>query len=181
MVKAIVSALATCMLYTGHEYPRVNEADIRYTFYYRALVAWRLGRLYHRNARVVPMVWMGRGNTNLTLKSSSGLLRRRKRRLSKVRDLLTPPGSSKPMAGCTNFLTVYLNSVNLWSFAFLSYLLSIFRVLLYLDILRESHGLDGFAKFCVNFLFKYRRSTAQACPERYKCFTCKQRLLAGKR
>ena len=90
MVKAIVSALATCMLYTGHEYPRVNEADIRYTFHYtatcatcviarlyRAIVAWRLGRLHHRNARVVLMVWMGRGNTNLILKSSSGLLRRR--------------------------------------------------------------------------------------------------------
>ena len=89
--KAIVSALATCLLYTGHElYPRVN-ADIRYTFHYtatcatcviarlyRAIVAWRLGRLYYRNARVVPMVWMGRGNTNLTLKSSSGLLRRRR-------------------------------------------------------------------------------------------------------
>ena len=87
-VKAIVSALATCMLYTGHEHPRVNEADIRYTFHYTAtcamcviarlycaIVAWRLD---HRNARVVPMVWMGRGNTNLTLKSSSGLLRRRR-------------------------------------------------------------------------------------------------------
>ena len=68
-----------------------------------------------------------------------------KRRLSKVRGLLTPPGSSKPI---DNLGTVYLNYVNLWSFAFLSYLLSIFRVLLYLDILRESHGLDGFAKFC---------------------------------
>ena len=60
-----------------------------------------------------------------------------KRRLSKVRGLLTPPGSSKP---------------------------------LYLDILRESHGLDGFAKFCANFPFKYRRNTAQACPERYQVF-----------
>ena len=38
-----------------------------------------------------------------------------KRRLSKVRGLLTPPGFSKP---------------------------------LYLDILRESRGLDGFAKLC---------------------------------
>ena len=75
-----------------------------------------------------------------------------KRRLSKVRDLLTPPGSSKSIDNLGRmyefFLTVYLNSVNLWSFAFLSYLLSIFRVSLYLDILRESHGLDGFAKFC---------------------------------
>ena len=70
-----------------------------------------------------------------------------KRRLSKVRDLLTPPGSSKHIDNLGFFLTVYLNSVNLWSFAFLSYLLSIFRVLLYLDILRESHGLDGLAKF----------------------------------
>ena len=75
-----------------------------------------------------------------------------KRRLSKVRGLLTPPGSSKPIDNLglmyEFFLTVYVNSVNLWSFAFLSYLPSIFRVLLYLDILRESHGLDGFAKFC---------------------------------
>ena len=36
MVKAIVSALATYMLYTGHEYPRVNEANILYTFHYTA-------------------------------------------------------------------------------------------------------------------------------------------------
>ena len=74
-----------------------------------------------------------------------------KRRLSKVRGLLTPPAPVNPstiFARCTSFLTVYVNSVNLWSFAFLSYLLSIFRVLLYLDILRESHGLDGFVKFC---------------------------------
>ena len=28
VVKAIVSVLATCMLYTGHVYPLVNEADI---------------------------------------------------------------------------------------------------------------------------------------------------------
>ena len=44
-----------------------------------------------------------------------------------------------------------MKSVNLWSFVFLSYLLSIFTVLLYLDILHESHGwigLDGSMKFC---------------------------------
>ena len=44
-----------------------------------------------------------------------------------------------------------MKSVNLWSFAFLSYLPSIFRVLLYLDILGERHdliGIDGFTKCC---------------------------------
>ena len=109
MVKAIFSALATCMLYTGHEYPRgkrsrypiylplyshvryvrdrpslsryrgmasraslpqkrTSGSDIRYTFHYtatcatcviarlyRAIVARRLGHLYHRNTRVVPI------------------------------------------------------------------------------------------------------------------------------
>ena len=142
---------------------------------YRAIVAWRLGRLYHRNARVVPMVWMGRGNTNLTLKSSSGLLRRR--RLSSgdfprsvtCQHLQAPVNPSTILAGCTNFLTVYLNSVNLWSFAFLSYLLSIFRV--YCTLISCVKAMVSMvSRNFVNFLFKYRRNTAQACPERYQVF-----------
>ena len=86
------------------------------------------------------MVWIERGNTNFNFEIKLRSVEEKeafKRRLSKVRDLLTPPGSSKP---------------------------------LYLDILRESHGLDGFAKFCMNFPFKYRRNTAQARPERYQVF-----------
>ena len=58
MVKAIVSALATCMLYTGHAYPLVNEADICCALHhtatcaacviacpYRDNAAWRLKRV----------------------------------------------------------------------------------------------------------------------------------------
>ena len=101
------------MLYTGHEYPRVNETDMRYTFHYtatcatcviarlyRAIAAWRLGRLHHRNARVISMVWMGRGNTNFNFEIKLRSVEEKeafKRRLSKVRGLLTPPGSSKPI------------------------------------------------------------------------------------
>ena len=39
MVKAIVSVLATCMLYTGHAYPLVNEADIRCALHHTATSA----------------------------------------------------------------------------------------------------------------------------------------------
>ena len=40
---------------------------------------------------------------------------------------------------------------------------------LYLDILRESHGLDGFTNI-LNFPFKYCRNTAQARPEHHQVF-----------
>ena len=39
MVKAIVSVLAMCMLYTGHAYPLVNEADIHCALHYTATCA----------------------------------------------------------------------------------------------------------------------------------------------
>ena len=35
-------------LYTGHEYPRVNEADIRYTFHYTATCATCVIARLHR-------------------------------------------------------------------------------------------------------------------------------------
>ena len=64
MVKAIVSVLATSMLYTGRAYPLVNEANIRCTLHYTATcvivcpyrdtMAWCF---YHRNEGVVPMVF----------------------------------------------------------------------------------------------------------------------------
>ena len=100
MVKAIVSALATCMLYTGHENPRVNEADIRYTFHYTATYATCvIARLYRAIA-----AWRGSDGLdgeriykfNFEIKLRSVEEKEAfKRRLSKVRDLLTPPGSSK--------------------------------------------------------------------------------------
>ena len=116
MVKAIVPALAMCMLYTGHEYPRVNEADIRHTFHYTAMCATCvIARLYR--AIVASAAW--RSRASLPQKRTSGCdgldgerkykfnfeIKLRsveekeafKRRLSKVRDLLTPPGSSKPI------------------------------------------------------------------------------------
>ena len=111
MVKAIVSALAMCMLYTGHEYPRVNEADIRYTFHYTATCATCvIARLYRGMASRASRASLPQKHTS----GSDGLDEERiykfnfeiklrsveekeafKRRLSTVRDLLTPPGSSK--------------------------------------------------------------------------------------
>ena len=85
MVKAIVSALATCMLYTG------NEADIRYTFHYtatcatcviarlyRAIEAWRLRASLPQKRTSGSDGLDGERKYKFNLKSSSGLLRRRR-------------------------------------------------------------------------------------------------------
>ena len=112
MVKAIVSALATCMLYTGHEYPWVRS---RYPIYIPLYSHIR----YKRDRPSLSRYRVMASRASLPQKRTSGSdgldgerkykfnfeIKLRsveeketfKRRLSKVRGLLTPPGSSKPI------------------------------------------------------------------------------------
>ena len=58
IIQKAIAFVATCMLYTGHAYPLVNEADIRCALHYTAMcaacviacpyrdnAAWRLKRV----------------------------------------------------------------------------------------------------------------------------------------